>query len=61
MSDPKPTPKRTFESETAGTGSLRLMKENSQTTLRTSESLPESATNAPRDLVERLLDRIKKI
>jgi len=61
MTEPKPTSKRTFESEVAAPTGLRLVKEVPTQPVKGSESLPESSIGAPRDMVERLLDRIKKL
>lgn len=61
MTEPKPTIKRTFESEVAVPNGLRLVKEAPAQPIKGSETLPESSIGAPRDMVERLLNRIKKL
>ncbi len=61
MPDPKPSAPRRFEAEAHTSNGLRLVKEDALKTTRETESLPESSTGAPRDLVERLMDRLKKI
>ena len=61
MTDSKPTVKRTYETETTATAGLRLVKDTPPQPTRAGESLSESATGAPRDLVERLMERIKRI
>lgn len=61
MAEPKPAPERTFESEGLTSTSLRLVKETPAQPAKGSESLPASAITTQKDVVERLLDRIKRI
>lgn len=61
MAEPKPAPERTFESEGLTSAGLRLVKDAPTQPAKGSESLPASATTTRKDVVERLLDRIKRI
>jgi hypothetical protein len=61
MTDPKPTNNRAFESEVAALNGLLLVKDTPKQPVKVSETLPESSIGAPRDMVERLLNRIKKL
>ena len=61
MTEPKPTTKRTFESEVSATNGLHLVKEAPPQLVKGCETLPKSSIGAPRDMVERLLNRIKKL
>lgn len=61
MSDPKSSQNRIFQQENLTTGQMKLVRETPPPSQSKGESLPESAVNAPRDLVERLMERIKKL
>ena len=61
MPEPKNSNNRTFEAEVSANQGLRLVKDTPPQPTRATQSIPESATGAPRDLVERLMDRIKKL